>query len=75
MKTMLNTKFWVTIKEHYGMLWYFLEWSIVACLPYLIIMFLFYFSKPLIGIHKSAKCDRLISILKIGDCKQLYYFL
>ena len=21
-------KIWVTIKEHYGMLWYFLEWSI-----------------------------------------------
>ena len=21
-------KFWVTNKEHYGMLWYFLEWSI-----------------------------------------------
>ena len=20
-------KFWVTNKEHYGMLWYFLEWS------------------------------------------------
>ena len=24
-------KFGVTNKEHYGMLWYFLEWSIVLC--------------------------------------------
>ena len=23
-------KFWVTNKEHYGMLWYFLEWSILG---------------------------------------------
>ena len=23
-------KFWVTKKEHYGMLWYFLEWSILS---------------------------------------------
>ena len=23
-------KFWVTNKEHYGVLWYFLEWSIVV---------------------------------------------
>ena len=26
---MLMQKFWVTKKEHYGMLWYFLEWSFV----------------------------------------------
>ena len=25
---MLMQNFWVTNKEHYGMLWYFLEWSI-----------------------------------------------
>ena len=25
---MLMQNFGVTIKEHYGMLWYFLEWSI-----------------------------------------------
>ena len=25
-------KFWVTNKEHYGMLWYFLEWSIASSL-------------------------------------------
>ena len=23
-------KFWVTNKEHYGMLWYFLEWSTLS---------------------------------------------
>ena len=28
MKTMLMQNFEVTTKEHYGMLWYFLEWSI-----------------------------------------------
>ena len=28
LKTMLMQNFGVTIKEHYGMLWYFLEWSI-----------------------------------------------
>ena len=27
------TKFWLTNKEHYGMLWYFLEWPIaLPCL-------------------------------------------
>ena len=26
-------KFGVTNKEHYGMLWYFLEWSIHRCAP------------------------------------------
>ena len=25
---MIMQNFWVTNKEHYGMLWYFLEWSI-----------------------------------------------
>ena len=29
LKTMLMQYFGVTNKEHYGMLWYFLEWSIV----------------------------------------------
>ena len=29
LKTMLMQNFGVTNKEHYGMLWYFLEWSIV----------------------------------------------
>ena len=28
LKTMLMQTFGVTNKEHYGMLWYFLEWSI-----------------------------------------------
>ena len=28
LKTMLLQNFGVTDKEHYGMLWYFLEWSI-----------------------------------------------
>ena len=28
LKTILTQKFGVTNKEHYGMLWYFLEWSI-----------------------------------------------
>ena len=28
MKTMLMQNFGVTNKEHYGILWYFLEWSI-----------------------------------------------
>ena len=28
LKTMLMQKFGVTKKEYYGMLWYFLEWSI-----------------------------------------------
>ena len=27
---MLMQNFWVTNKEHYGMLWYLLEWSIVV---------------------------------------------
>ena len=27
---MLMQNFWVTNKEHYGMLWYFLEWSITV---------------------------------------------
>ena len=27
-----NAKFGVTNKEHYGMLWYFLEWSIESTL-------------------------------------------
>ena len=32
---MLMQHFWVTIKEYYGMLWYFLEWSIAYRLfPY-----------------------------------------
>ena len=26
-------KFWVTNKEHYGVLWYFLEWSIAGKAP------------------------------------------
>ena len=30
LKTMLMENFGVTNKEHYGMLWYFLEWSIVT---------------------------------------------
>ena len=30
LKTMLMQNFGVTNKEHYGMLWYFLEWSIVV---------------------------------------------
>ena len=30
LKTMLMQTFAVTTKEHYGMLWYFLEWSIVC---------------------------------------------
>ena len=29
LKTMFPQNFWETNKEHYGMLWYFLEWSIV----------------------------------------------
>ena len=29
-ETMLLQTFGVTNKEHYGMLWYFLEWSIVS---------------------------------------------
>ena len=29
LKTMLMQNFGVTNKEHYGMLWYFLEWSII----------------------------------------------
>ena len=29
LKTMFMQNFGVTNKEHYGMLWYFLEWSIV----------------------------------------------
>ena len=32
MKTMLMQNFGVTNKEHYGMFWYFLEWSISAVL-------------------------------------------
>ena len=28
LKTMLTQTFGVTNKEHYGMLWYFLEWSV-----------------------------------------------
>ena len=32
LKTMLMQNFGVTNKEHYGMLWYFLEWSIVFSL-------------------------------------------
>ena len=31
LKTMLMQNFGVTNKEHYGMLWYFLEWSIAHC--------------------------------------------
>ena len=31
LKTMLMQNFGVTNKEHYGMLWYFLEWSIAFC--------------------------------------------
>ena len=30
LKTMLMQKFGVTDKEHYGMLWYFLWWSITV---------------------------------------------
>ena len=29
LKTMLMQNFGATNKEHYGMLWYFLDWSIV----------------------------------------------
>ena len=32
LKTMLMQNFGVTNKEHYGMLWYFLEWSIIQLL-------------------------------------------
>ena len=31
LKTMLLQNFGVTNKEYYGMLWYFLEWSILYC--------------------------------------------
>ena len=31
LKTMLMQNFGGTNKEHYGMLWYFLEWSISGC--------------------------------------------
>ena len=31
LKTMPMQNFWVTNKEHYGMLWHFLEWSITHC--------------------------------------------
>ena len=30
---MLMQIFGVTNKEHYGMLWYFLEWSTDVCIP------------------------------------------
>ena len=33
MKTMLMQNFGVTNKEHFGMLWYFLEWSILKQCP------------------------------------------
>ena len=33
LKTMLMQNFGVTNKEHYGMLWYFLEWSISSNVP------------------------------------------
>ena len=29
LKTMLMQNFGMTNKEHYGVLWYFLEWSII----------------------------------------------
>ena len=32
LKTMLMQNLGVTNKEHYGMLWYFLEWSTASCL-------------------------------------------
>ena len=32
LKTMLMQNLGVTNKEHYGMLWYFLEWSTGRCL-------------------------------------------
>ena len=32
LKTMHIQIFGVTNKEHYGMLWYFLEWSVEVCL-------------------------------------------
>ena len=35
LKTMLMQNFWVTNKEHHGMLWQFLEWSIIV-LPVLL---------------------------------------
>ena len=34
LKTMLMPNFRVTNKEHYGMLWYFLEWSIRFSIAY-----------------------------------------
>ena len=33
LKTMRIENFWVTNKEHYDMLWYFLKWSIVDLCP------------------------------------------
>ena len=37
-------------------------------------MFLFYFSKPLSGIHKAAEGNFLICVLQICDCKKLKIF-
>ena len=38
LKTMLMQNFGVTNKEHYGMLWYFLEWSIVLLTAFLVLL-------------------------------------
>ena len=39
LKTMLMQNFGVTNKEYYGMLWYFLVWSIASITTYLIVYY------------------------------------
>ena len=47
-------KFGVTNKEHYGMLWYFLEWSISSC-----------FSCAYVEILSTSKVWRALKRLKL----------
>ena len=67
---MLMQNFGVTNKEHYGMLWYFLEWSIHVCVLRLL-SFSYLICMLEISSHLSRKCSD-----KIGkDYKHSYNLL
>ena len=64
-------KFWVTNKEHYGILWYFLEWSILCvcggvCLFVFFFCFVF-FSLPLFS-HFNDKVIVRVVVTLISAC-------
>ena len=70
LKTMLMQNFGVTNKEHYGMLWYFLEWSIIFCrLLYLIAQF------SALGCEWLARVEKAVLVYKLRTHYHLFLLI